>query len=276
LILFCDKEVGMLILMDDRLRKVISQGCKHEQKEAINALRALSVNLMFQDRSAYHIMRCCTSSIFIVARTVDAFIHSSEETRSGNLMERIARSISEPFANPNPIKIEHVYTPDLDIILNGRRYIIEVKSAPNWGNSSSRKKLHENMRLIKFAGMKQDAGNNIYREIVPMLGIWHGDAKTTPETLDRSYVKLEGQAFATFLTGNPDFYLELGDELDRNGDELTPEFESVREETILRLTDEFDTKYLKKGRYGSQMLRNYCENYSPEDAWLRAARTVKF
>ena len=74
---------------------------------------------------------------------IDAYLSSSEETKFGNIMEEIAISICGHAKGGAKSAAEAI---DLEYDEGNQRTIIQIKSGPNWGNSSQRQKLVDNFR----------------------------------------------------------------------------------------------------------------------------------
>jgi hypothetical protein len=74
-----------------------------------------------------------TTSEQIVRGIVDAHISSNEETIFGDWLEGLAIFINKKVYGGRKSGIPNI---DLEFDNNEIRYIITIKSGPNWGNSS--------------------------------------------------------------------------------------------------------------------------------------------
>ena len=77
---------------------------------------------------------------------VDAYLSSSEETMFGIILEDIAISVCSKAKGGGKSSAEGI---DLEYDENGERTLIQVKSGPNWGNSSQRTKLVDNFNSAR-------------------------------------------------------------------------------------------------------------------------------
>ena len=77
----------------------------------------------------------------LVRMVIDAYLSSSEETMFGNILEEIAISVCSNAKGGVKSVAEGI---DLEYSEDVTRTIIQVKSGPNWGNSSQRKNLVDN------------------------------------------------------------------------------------------------------------------------------------
>ena len=85
-----------------------------------------------------------TTSEQIVRGIVDAHISSNEETIFGDWLESLAIFINEKVYNGRKSGIPNI---DLEFDNNGVRYIITIKSGPNWGNSSQISKMIADFKI---------------------------------------------------------------------------------------------------------------------------------
>jgi len=69
----------------------------------------------------------------IVQSITDAFISSNEETIFGDWLEGLAIFIAQKVYGGRKSGIQNI---DLEFDKNSVRYIVNIKSGPNWGNSS--------------------------------------------------------------------------------------------------------------------------------------------
>jgi len=77
---------------------------------------------------------------------IDAYLSSSEETMFGNILEEIAISVCANAKGGSKSSAEGI---DLEYDKGAERTLIQVKSGPNWGNSSQRKKLVDNFNSAR-------------------------------------------------------------------------------------------------------------------------------
>lgn len=68
-----------------------------------------------------------------ISAVLDATVSSGEETVFGNFLERVAIFVCEQVYNG---KKSSTIGMDLDFYINTARYLVSIKSGPNWGNSS--------------------------------------------------------------------------------------------------------------------------------------------
>ncbi len=84
----------------------------------------------------------------IIRSLVDAHISSNEETIFGDWLEGLAIFINNKVYGGKKSGITGI---DLEFDNNGTRYIVNIKSGPNWGNSCQVPKMIDDFRTAKKA-----------------------------------------------------------------------------------------------------------------------------
>ena len=79
----------------------------------------------------------------LVRNIMDAFISSSEETTFGNFLEKFAIYVSYILEGGQKSSTKGI---DLEFNREGIRYLIDIKSGPNWGNSSQIARMEDNFK----------------------------------------------------------------------------------------------------------------------------------
>ena len=79
----------------------------------------------------------------LVKTLLNAHLSSQEETIFGDFLEGLAIYINQKVYSGNKSSAEGI---DLEFDKDGIRYIIGIKSGPNWGNSSQINKLRDNFK----------------------------------------------------------------------------------------------------------------------------------
>jgi hypothetical protein len=93
----------------------------------------------------------------LLTALVDAFVSSSEETVFGNFLEGIAIFVCQQVYGGQKSSSPGI---DLDFNRDGVRYIVAIKSSPNWGNSSQYQALETNFKnALKVLKQSSRTGN---------------------------------------------------------------------------------------------------------------------
>jgi len=135
----------------------------------------------------------------LVQRILDAHLSSQEETIFGAFLENVAVHACSLAYGGAKSGIEGV---DLEFSLDGARYIVSVKSGPNWGNSSQIKKMRDNFRKASIV-LRQ---NKTVRNVIAVNGCCYGRENKEDKG---DYQKVCGERFWTLITGMPDLYTDI-------------------------------------------------------------------
>ena len=171
----------------------------------------------------------------IIKGIVDAHISSSEETIFGDWLEGLAIFICKKVYGGTKSGIEGI---DLEFDFNDVRYIITIKSGPNWGNAPAIKKMISGFKTAK----KTLRTSNSQLNIVAINGCCYGQDKN-PDKGD--YFKYCGQRFWEFISGNEELYIQIIEPLGTKAKEKNDEFMLSYSNCINKFTREFILTFCK-------------------------------
>jgi len=174
-----------------------------------------------------------TNSKELIGALLDAWISSSEEGKFGKFLEDLAVFVAQTTSGGEKSPAEGI---DLDLTRDGIRYLIVVKSGNAWGNNDQHKRLHDNLRKAEQV-LKQ---SKFTKPIQSTLGICYGKFQKKHK---RHYLHVGGKDFWELVSGDPEFYADVMTPLGAGADEHRRKFDKAREETIARLSDEFDAQF---------------------------------
>ena len=169
----------------------------------------------------------------IVRGLVDAHISSNEETIFGDWLEGFAIFINTRVYGGWKSGIPGI---DLEFDKGDCRYIVNIKSGPNWGNSSQIKKM---MADFKSAQKTLRTSNSGIR-VVAVNGCCYGQDKN-PDKGD--YFKYCGQEFWAFISGEKELFTEIIEPLGHKAQEKNAEFQQSYAQMLNRFTLEFGKEY---------------------------------
>jgi len=155
---------------------------------------------------------------------LDAHLSSQEETVFGDFLESLAIHVCEESFGGRKSVTEGI---DLEFERNGNRYVVSIKSGPNWGNSSQIKKMKDHFRQARRIGKQQ---------LIAVNGCCYG-RDTRPNKGD--YQKLCGQPFWELISGDSSMYQRIIEPLGRRAKERNKEFEVEYAKVINRFTAQF-------------------------------------
>jgi len=169
----------------------------------------------------------------IVKGLVDAHISSNEETIFGDWLEGLAIFINEKVYGGWKSGIAGI---DLEFDDEDRRYIVNIKSGPNWGNSSQIAKMVSDFKTAKRTLRTSNSG--LY--IVAVNGCCYG-RDNNPDKGD--YFKYCGQKFWQFVSGDTDLFTEIIEPLGHKAKQKNDEFLKSYSHMINKFTREFTNDF---------------------------------
>ena len=169
----------------------------------------------------------------LIKSLLDAHLSSQEETLFGGLLEDLAIYVAGAVHDgykSNKIGI------DLEFIKDDAMYIVQIKSGPNWGNSSQIARMRQNFRE---AADEIRQGTTI-TNVVAVNGCCYG-RDSNPNKGD--YFKYCGQAFWELLSSEVDFFTRiiepLGHDAKKRNDDFAVDYAAV----INRLAIDFSKRF---------------------------------
>ncbi|HPT40699.1 MAG TPA: PmeII family type II restriction endonuclease [Candidatus Paceibacterota bacterium] len=172
----------------------------------------------------------------IISGIVDAHISSSEEGIFGDWLEGLAIFINGKVYNGRKSTTKGI---DLEFDNKGIRNIVNIKSGPNWGNSSQIAKMVSDFKTAK----KTLRTSNSQLNIVAVNGCCYG-RDNQPDKGD--YYKYCGQSFWEFISGNANLYTDIIEPLGHKAKEKNDEFLKSYAQMINKFTLEFSIEFCKK------------------------------
>jgi len=169
----------------------------------------------------------------IIKGILDAQTSSSEETIFGDWLEGLAIFINGKIFGGYKSGIEGI---DLEFDNSGIRYIVNIKSGPNWGNSTQIKKMVEDFKRAKKTLRTSNSG----LIVEAINGCCYGRDRN-PDKGD--YQKLCGQRFWEFISESPTLYLEIIEPLGHKAKEKNDDFQQSYAQVINKFTKEFSNEF---------------------------------
>ncbi len=203
-------------------------GVFHQKR--IERLDSLKLKTVLKKKNPYlfkakHILTASE----IVQGIADAFISSAEETIFGDWLEGLAIFINQKVYGGWKSGIPNI---DLEFDKDNIRYIVNIKSGPNWGNSSQISKMRSDFKTAQRTLRTSDSK----LIVVSVNGCCYG-TDNNPDKGD--YFKYCGQEFWEFISGDEDLYTELIEPLGHKAKERNDEFQQSYSRMINQFTKEF-------------------------------------
>lgn len=169
----------------------------------------------------------------IIKGLVDAHISSNEETIFGDWLEGLAIFINRKVYNGRKSSTTGI---DLEFDKENIRYIVTIKSGPNWGNSRQISKMKEDFK----AATRTLRTSNSRLNIRAVNGCCYG-RNNCPEKGD--YLKYCGQMFWEFISGSADLYTEIIEPLGHKAKEKNDDFMKSYSQRINIFTKQFANSF---------------------------------
>ncbi len=224
----------MTTIADEQIVEYVAAhiGTFHDKRlEALNKLR-LS-NLLRRKNPYLFRSKNLVAVSDLVKSLLDAHLSSQEETLFGDFLEGLAIYVAEQVHNGLKSSATGI---DLEFVKDGARYIVSIKSGPNWGNSSQVARMKDNFntaaRIIRQG--------NIATNVIAVNGCCYGrDAKPDKG----GYFKYCGQDFWELISNDSDFYTRIIDPLGHNAKRRNDDFAENYGAVINRLSREFSEQF---------------------------------
>jgi hypothetical protein len=209
-------------------------GTFHQKR--IDSLNKLKLKTVLKKKNPYLFKaKYLMTAEQIIKALTDAFISSNEETIFGDWLEGLAIFINSKVYCGKKSGITGI---DLEFDKEGIRYIIAIKSGPNWGNSSQVAKMRADFKTAA----KALRTSNSKLQITAVNGCCYGK-DNKPDKGD--YFKYCGQQFWEFISGDKNLYIDLIEPLGHKAKDRNEEFQVSYAKMINVFTKEFIDDFCK-------------------------------
>ncbi len=203
-------------------------GTFHQKR--IDSLNKLKLKTVLKKKNPYlfkakHLL----TSEAIIKKLTDAFISSNEETIFGDWLEGLAIFINQKIYNGWKSGITGI---DLEFDNENIRYIVTIKSGPNWGNSSQIAKMKADFNTAKRTLRTSNSGLIINA----INGCCYGKDRNHDKG---DYFKYCGQDFWHFISGQKNLYNDIIEPLGYKSKEQNELFLMSYSQMINKFTKEF-------------------------------------
>jgi len=169
----------------------------------------------------------------LVKSILSAFLSSQEETVFGDVLEELSIFVCGQVYGGRKSSSEGI---DLEFERDKIRYLVSIKSGPNWGNSSQINRMKDNFRRAKRV-LRANTGS---QNIVAINGCCYGKDRQ-PDKGD--YSKLCGQRFWELISGDEGLYMDIIEPLGRDAKKRTARFAREYAKAANQFTHEFLEQY---------------------------------
>jgi len=200
----------------------------------ISKLEKLKLNDFINRKNPYlYKAKYLTTAGDVVKSWADAFLSSAEETIFGDWLEGLAIFVCSEVYGGRKSSTKGI---DLEFDKDNIRYIVSIKSGPNWGNSTQIAKMRDDFKIAKKTLRTSKSGLIIQA----INGCCYGKDKT-PDKGD--YIKYCGQDFWFFISGEKSLYTDIIEPLSTNAKEQNEAYLVEYGKMINKITKEFIAFY---------------------------------
>jgi hypothetical protein len=176
----------------------------------------------------------------LIRELLDAVLYASEEKFMGDFLESLAIFIVSKLWEGQKSSSHGI---DLEFTKNNVRYLVSVKSGPNWSNSSSYKQqiadFHTAQRVLRQASQQG--------QVESVLGICYSKKEMS---FRNGITHIYGQAFWHLLTDDKNFYTEIVEPIGYRAKEHNEAFSKAKDRIINLFTRDFITEFCEDGQIG--------------------------
>lgn len=218
--------------------KYVEENIGSFHNKRIEGIRNLKLKNILKRKNPYlfkakHIL----TSEELIKSLVDAHLSSNEEAIFGDWLEGLAIFVNGYIYGGQKSGIEGI---DLEFFKDESRYIVSIKSGPNWGNSGQIRRMKDD--FTKAAKTIRTSNSNL--NVIAVNGCCYGKDKNFDKG---TYLKLCGQRFWEFISGDPELYIEIIEPLGTRSRERNDEFLAAYSRMINNFTHTFSSEFCTDG-----------------------------
>ncbi|MGC9185555.1 MAG: PmeII family type II restriction endonuclease [Thiomonas sp.] len=183
--------------LEQQLTRFIEEQIPRFHAKRLQSLEKLQLKSVLRRKNPYLFKaKYVESAPDLVKQLLDAHLSSQEETIFGEFLESLAITVCSLVYGGRKSTSEGI---DLEFDRDGVRYIVSIKSGPNWGNSSQIKKMRDHFKQAR----------RIYgqgRHLIAVNGCCYGRNRKSEKG---DYQKICGQAFWELISGSARMYQDI-------------------------------------------------------------------
>lgn len=220
------------------VKKFVSNNIEEFHKSKLNALQRLKLKNVLKKKNPYLFKAKNINTAHDFIKTIlDAYISSQEETIFGDFLERLAIFVCQKSFDGRKSGIEGI---DLEFEKDGNKYIVAIKSGPNWGNSSQVSKMKSDFE--KARKVLRTSGSKI--NVITINGCCYGQVRDGDKG---SYLKVCGQEFWELISGNNKLYILIIEPLGYEAKTHNELFDIEYGRLVTLFTQQFTEEYCVDG-----------------------------
>ena len=224
-------------ISDDQIIEYVEANIGTFHEKRLQSLNKLRLQTLLRRKNPYLFKSKNLVVVTDLIRSLlDAHLSSQEETLFGDFLEGLAIFVAQQVFDGWKSTATGI---DLEFDKDNARYIVSIKSGPNWGNSSQITRLEQNFRTAAQLIRQGDRAANV----IAVNGCCYGrEAKSDKG----SYHKLCGQEFWELISGDTEFYTRIVEPLGHNAKQRNQEFSDNYGAVVNRFSREFTSHFCEE------------------------------
>lgn len=221
-------------ILHKELINFIESNIQKFHKKRIENLLKLKLSDILRRKNPYLFKaKNINTSQDLVKNLLDAHLSSQEEGIFGGFLEELAIYICSKVFHGRKSSAEGI---DLELEAKEAKYIISIKSGPNWGNSRQIARMKDDFKKAKrILGSK-----HFGLPIVAINGCCYG-RDDNPDKGD--YQKLCGQRFWEFISDDENLYVDIIEPLGYKAKEKNEKFHDEYAKVVNKFTLAFSKEF---------------------------------
>jgi hypothetical protein len=242
----------------DDVRAFVSDNIVMFHDRKIKSLEGLSLDSLLKKKNPYLFRaKNLTIASDLIGEILDAFLSSSEEKLFGDFLEDLAIFIASITCDGKKSSAPGI---DLEFDHNSVRYVISIKSGPNWGNSSQQRRQEDDFK----EAVKRLKQSHHTLNVQPVLGICYGKTRTS---FLRGYMKVVGQSFWYLISQNANLYTDIIEPIGYRAREHNEAFVKEKNRIVNLFTAEFLADFCNDGQIDWGKLVEFNSGNFDLDQW---------
>ncbi len=218
----------------NEISRYVEDNISNFHSKKLFSLENLSLKKILRRKNPYlYKAKNVLTSQDIVKGILDAHLSSQEETIFGEFLEGLSIFINKRVYGGTKSSAVGI---DLEFEKDEIKYIVSIKSGPNWGNSQQVIKMKEDFKRAK----KVLHTNASKKNIIAVNGCCYG-RDNNPDKGE--YLKLCGQLFWEFISGEKNLYTDIIEPLGHRAKKKNDNFINAYSQIINKFTLEFSREF---------------------------------
>lgn len=244
-------------ITDEEITQYVERNIGSFHEKRLDALENLKLDELLLRKNPYLFRsKNLHSANELLRFLLDAHLSSQEETMFGDFLEGLAIFIAEKVHNGWKSGILGI---DLEFIKDDDRYLVSIKSGPNWGNSSQIKKMKIDFDAARtvIQGSGRDPIN-----FIAVNGCCYGRDR---KPFKGSHFKFCGQDFWQLISNDSSLYTRMIEPLGHESIERNEMFDVAYGNLLNRITPAFIDRFcMENGQIYWEKLVRYNSGITPE------------